>query len=472
MRKKIKINWEWLFLAVVFLTLTVWAVTAPYNSSPDEGMRYDIVRYLMNHGKLPVGYDPEIRNALWGISYAFNPIISYIFSAIFGKVVSIFTTSEWAVLIAARMVNVIFGTLSAWFTMKIGKMLFEKEAARFFTAWVVFLPGSIFIHTYVNNDSMAMFSSAWILYCWVRAIKEGWTKRVYLQLAVAMSFCVLSYYNAYGYLLCSAIFFVGMMMKCYEKQWDYKQMLQKGCIMLAIVAVLAGWWFVRNAIIYDGDILGSSTSSYYAEMYAVDELKPSNRITPLNLGMSLPAMFIWQPGEWPYNWIMTVLVSFVGTFGYLNIFMPEWWSKVYILVLVLGFLGNCLHVREHFFPASWNSKKKKEKEETGVVITRVTRKEKVWNKENWLRVCMLIAMSIPPILLVYYAYASEFQAQGRYVMPALIPIMYFVVLGFDNIISKFVKNEKIRTYVYRVGTGLVVASSVLVYLCVYLPAYK
>ncbi|MFQ6805813.1 MAG: hypothetical protein ACLRT5_14155 [Lachnospiraceae bacterium] len=40
----------WIFLAAVFVFITAWAVIQPFNSSPDESMRYDIVKYLVNHG--------------------------------------------------------------------------------------------------------------------------------------------------------------------------------------------------------------------------------------------------------------------------------------------------------------------------------------------------------------------------------------------------------------------------------------
>ena len=61
-----KIVPEILFLAAVFVFLLCWAVIQPLNASPDEGMRYQIVEYIMKHGSLPHGGDPEIRNEFWG----------------------------------------------------------------------------------------------------------------------------------------------------------------------------------------------------------------------------------------------------------------------------------------------------------------------------------------------------------------------------------------------------------------------
>ena len=159
-----------------FCILSFLALAAPFDASPDESMRYQIVEFIAKHGTLPDGRDPEIRNANWGISYAFNPILPYMAGAVFAKVVQVFTDSFRATVIAARMVNVLLGCGMAWFTWKIGELLFrKKETGRLFAVLVSFLPGTCFLFSYINTDGLALFTTAWILYCWCRACKEGWT---------------------------------------------------------------------------------------------------------------------------------------------------------------------------------------------------------------------------------------------------------------------------------------------------------
>ena len=94
----------WIFVLLVFVFYLSWALAAPFDASPDESMRYQIVEFIVKHGTLPDGRDPEIRNANWGISYAFNPILPYMAGAVFAKVVQVFTDSFRATVIAARMV--------------------------------------------------------------------------------------------------------------------------------------------------------------------------------------------------------------------------------------------------------------------------------------------------------------------------------------------------------------------------------
>ena len=42
-------------------------------------------------------------------------------------------------------------------------------------------------------------------------------------------------------------------------------------------------------------------------------------------------------------------------------------------------------------------------------------------------------MAIPVVLSAYNSYSSDFQAQGRYLMPALPALMIFVVKGYQQI---------------------------------------
>ena len=165
---------EILFVFGVFLFYFLWSCTQRYNFSADESMRYQIAQFIYEHGSLPRGDDPLIRNEDWGTSYAFNPILSYMASAVLMKGMSLFTTNEWMLLLSARFVNVLLGALMAWVVLKAAKLLFPRRYAWMFTALVVFLPGNVILYSYVNCDALAMCSTAIIFYSWVKAYKEGW----------------------------------------------------------------------------------------------------------------------------------------------------------------------------------------------------------------------------------------------------------------------------------------------------------
>ena len=47
-----------------------------------------------------------------------------------------------------------------------------------------------------------------------------------------------------------------------------------------------------------------------------------------------------------------------------------------------------------------------------------------WSKTGWFTWANVFALLIPNYLNAYYSYSSDFQPQGRYSMPMLIPLMY------------------------------------------------
>ena len=166
-----------ILVGLAFLIMFIWAMIGTMPTGPDEGMRYSVAQYLYkNPGKLPHGDDEAIRNARWGISYGFSPILSYMVSAVFMWMVSIITTEKMALLRAARMADVLFITAAAWMVLQIGKRLFSDKGQRWlFCVLVIFLPEFLFMGAYVNTDSLALMAGAMILLAWVRYLDEGWT---------------------------------------------------------------------------------------------------------------------------------------------------------------------------------------------------------------------------------------------------------------------------------------------------------
>lgn len=63
------------FLTVLFIFLLMWAFIQPYNASPDEDMRYQVVKYIINHNALPDGIfgdkESDMGNILWIQSLSF-----------------------------------------------------------------------------------------------------------------------------------------------------------------------------------------------------------------------------------------------------------------------------------------------------------------------------------------------------------------------------------------------------------------
>ena len=137
--------------------------------------------------------------------------------------------------------------------------------------------------------------------------------------------------------------------------------------------------------------------------------------------------------------------------------MPYTVSKLYMLFFAVG-NHQCIFVKETFDlrKKMYVAQRKAVGNDRWKIKTKVI--SRGWNKEGIFHLMMVFLIMIPVFLFLYYVYYSDNQPQGRYLMPALYPLMYFVTLGWNNILTKTVKNEKVRSLIYRVLTVLLVIS--------------
>ncbi len=430
-----------IFLIGLFCYYLIWTVSQPYNSCPDEGMKWDICKYIAEHNSIPDGRDESIRDSIWGISYAFQPILTYMICAVFVKIASIFTTQQFALVVAARLVSTISMTLTIYFVIKIANKLFKDKGIYkyLFIVFIAFQPITAFLASYINNDSTAILAISIIIYLWILGLESNWKTKHCILLGGAVGFCALTYYNAYGYILCSVLICLS---SAVLNKMDAKEIAKKALIVASVAFTVAGWWFVRNAIIYDGDILGTKTQNEYGDKYALEQYKPSVRKTPENSNESIWHMLNEDA------WANTTAKSFVGIFGYHSILMSNKIYYSYLGLWLIGGLGCLLKFKDLFIY---------KKEEKSKYI---------------LNYIFIIAIIIPILLSIIYSYTSDFQPQGRYIMGIIIPFVYFVVNGIQTMLEKFIKSEKIRNIIIIMIMLLIIAISFKAIFSYVIPAYN
>ena len=430
-----------IFLIGLFCYYLIWTVSQPYNSCPDEKMKWDICKYIAEHNSIPDGRDESIRDSAWGISYAFQPILTYMICAVFVKIASIFTTQQFALVVAARLVSTISMTFTIYFVIKIANKLFKDKGIYkyLFIVFIAFQPITAFLASYINNDSTAILAISMIIYLWILGLESNWKTKHCILLGGAVGFCALTYYNAYGYILCSVLICLS---SAVLNKMDAKEIAKKALIVASVAFAIAGWWFVRNAIIYDGDILGTKTQNEYGDKYALEQYKPSARKTPENSNESIWHMLNEDA------WANTTAKSFVGIFGYQSILMSNKIYYLYLSLWLIGGLGCLLKFKDLFIY---------KKEEKSKYI---------------LNYIFVIAIIIPILLSIIYSYTSDFQPQGRYIMGIIIPFMYFVVNGIQTMIEKFIKSEKIRNIIIIMIMLLIIAISFKAIFSYVIPAYN
>lgn len=435
---------EVIFILALFTFFMMWMLVQPFSVSPDEQMRYCIPKFIFEYGKLPHGGDERIRNMDWGNSYGFTPITSYIISALFMKIGGIFSTDSMFLVKCARFVNVLFGTATVYMFIRIGKRLFKNPYSWVFIVAASALPEFVFVNSYVNMDSMALFGCAFLFFMWLYGRDNNWNLKSIIGLGIAVSTCALSYYNTYGFVLCTIIYFIASIIinEHGNKDW-WKILVKKGLIVCAVVFVCCGWWFIRNYIIYDGDILGMTTCNEYGELYAKDYLKPSMIATPLSEGKTFIQMLL-------DGWLLVSGVSFFAVFGGMDVLLSFHAYKIYLVIVVVGMIG-----------LVFTGKKLFAVKEDGKLVDNL-----------WINLCAFFTIILTVGISSYYSYTSDYQPQGRYLLPMMVPLFYFLTMGYESILER-IKIKDIYKNIMIGGLGVVYVGLLLYsYFGVFAPTYR
>ena len=425
---------EKIILALVLILFTAVALTVTlmqsttidpplFTSPPDEEARYLVPKWIYEHGTLPTGLEAETRHAVYGeFSYAYLPGLSYIIMGYVMKLAGmLISTDPFVVMIAARCVNVLFGILTAVFIWLLARRIFNKERyVWLFVFAVTFLPQHLFIHTYVNTESLCMLSIAVIYHSLVRMIQDKPNTPALVEFAIGASILTLSYYNAYGVLVASVPIFISLYV-CRDSDTgkikaDMTKMLRQGGIIIAIWCVLCLWWFIRQGIIFDGDFLGMKIRN--ATLNAVGQ----------NILKDKGYTFIGMIMEFkPFR---SAFINFVATYGSCSI------------------LGNILIYRAYkaFYVI-------------GVILLAVSAVLKHKNTDYayklFLHGMLLIGDIITVGLWLYYCYCSDYQPQGRYVFPALFHLYWMMIKGYECGIELIPGSDKIKTAVCVCGCTVI-----------------
>ncbi|MFT5195963.1 MAG: hypothetical protein ACI9EW_001337 [Cellvibrionaceae bacterium] len=340
----------WLLLGIYVLLGFVMMLTNPLLESPDELLNYENMRTIIEHKALPVLQPGEM-------SKAHHPPLYYVIGAIITAPIPNenleamgdninrffgFRTYDFGVdnksqylhgsaaeawpwhdaalgLYLLRMLSIVFGTGGVLAVYKIGRTLFTDHTPALIAAAIVaFNPMYVYIQSSVHNDALTNFLAA----CTILSLVIYWQKPSMKQAAIVGTVCGLGILTKITFLFLGPVVFVVMAGRHFtwpsvgRKGWDWKGFIQSQSsapsllplqlfarnILVAglIVIVLAGWWFVRNQILY-----GEPTSM---------ELQAS----------------IWQPRpnspDWPaaFRELGYLRDSFWGAFGFGQIVFPRW----------------------------------------------------------------------------------------------------------------------------------------------------
>jgi hypothetical protein len=421
---------EILFLLFVFAVEAVLAANEAFGMMPDEFSHFEVVYYIYRHGIIPTGYEPQIQVPYWGASYAFQPVLAYMIQGWLMRFIDLFTDNIYILALSARLVDCIFGVIMAWFVRQISRLLWDGKSMQWlFTFMVVLLPENLYIHSYINTDSMAAMSVAIIIYAMLKGEEDDYSRRTMVLLSAGISICLLSYYNAYGAVLTAFICFVVHFLSAKR----YRAMWGKAGFVALLVAIMAGWWFIRSGILYNGDILGLHARSLATLTQAEAAYNPLTKKTFANTGRSVMDLLRSEYHTYVYH-------SFICTMGAMDLPTKLVFYQIDKVLLALAAVLCIVPVK------------------SSVVFWKDGRQKRT------IELLFAMDMIITASLHLLYSYAYDYQPQGRYLLPMLIPLMYFMTVGADKGGSLILR--VLRGRYARVGTAAVNAarSAIVIYI--------
>jgi 4-amino-4-deoxy-L-arabinose transferase-like glycosyltransferase len=200
----------------------------PIGASPDELSHLTYLNGIADHLRLPPAGEPERQ----------QPPLYYLLGAIVAKV-----SGDDARLI--RLVSVVLGVLTILVVYAVGRRLFPSRPllAVGAAALVGLLPEAQYLAGAVNDDNLAWLAGALLVLAGVVAMQSvRLTPRLALGVGFAVALAVLAKETVWTL---AALLLVLVAVR-FARQL---RATERAALILPVV-VFAGWWFVRNAVVF------------------------------------------------------------------------------------------------------------------------------------------------------------------------------------------------------------------------------
>lgn len=332
-----------LLLLNVALSLA-FSLVNPLYESTDELHNYRYIRYILATGKLPE-LDPDLpriqahhpplyyllgaaatfwipHDTPWHYEPVWNPFWGFHpwevgadnkNHYLHGPEESFPTRGTPLAARVARWVNVILGALTVLVTYAIARCILPDQTALTLgaTAMVAFNPQFLYLSGAVNNDVAAGLMGAAIVLACIVQVNRPLTDRSAALFGVLLGVALNVKFNLVFMLI--PVELTLAIAAWHNRSW--RQWLMAHLVLIAIVLALAGWWFVRNQVLYGEPTAIRRTNELWG-----------GRDPSRSWGTALI--------EVPYAWS-----SLWGRFGYGQIPMPDWIYTALGIVLAAASLG-------------------------------------------------------------------------------------------------------------------------------------
>lgn len=393
--------WRWILIGILcaFVVLSVqYNRETPYRTAgivqrtqvldvgaPDERQHANYVTRIQNGEGFPV-FDAKDPN-LYETYQSHQPPAYYLIAGGLARVMGADLTSSSGGF-GLRLLSTFFGIgtiLGVFFAARWG--LNRDDIALCAAAICAFLPMFLALHSAISNDPMLFCLCTWSLALCAYMIRLGWDLPRIMLLGAIVGLALLTKTTALALLIVVAISIVA------SKKLSHPKLIAWSAVVIPLV-VAAPWW-IRNM-------------NLYGDPFAMKAFKDAFT------GSAQASMFIESFGALDYwvNWVgWWTLRSFIGAFGYMDIFFSDTLYRMIVAIFLVGALAWAL---------------KRSKPETSATADPASRS------------FTIVAWCFFAIILGYFFMfnMTYFQAQARYLYPAIAPISIGLSVGLCSLMQK------------------------------------
>jgi 4-amino-4-deoxy-L-arabinose transferase-like glycosyltransferase len=310
---------------------------------------------------------------------------------IVGLIASPFPHDPRTLLYLARMVSVLLGAATVFFCWRATRWLApEKPTCALAAASAVLLmPQFNFNAATAGNDSAVNCASAAALAVWFQGLRQPGYDTWLLRAGTATGLAILAKLSGLALVPGLALVVVFRAWQVSESRDRWRRALRMGLGAAGMIVLIAGWWFLRNVIVY-----GDPTGLHDVNRFYRAHFSPFRPDRLSHWGLLL--MISWG--------------SFWGCFGWMDRPLPV---GLYLgTVLVTSYLL------------------------TLTLITAVKRAIRGPRLSATARQALLVMVSVMATLIglyLLYNLRVAFQAQGRYLFPAILPISLLLTWGLTTL---------------------------------------
>ncbi len=375
----------------------------PWNA-PDEPAHYNYVKYVATTGELPVLKPGDWNSALLdklksakfppsesidSIRYeSWQPPLFYLLASPIYDATARLPLEQrvdalrlLSVAISGVTVLLIFLAVRKVFP---GELPLQLAVAGF----AAFLPMRSAIAGSIDNDALAEMVSTLILLQLIWIISSGFGTRRAIFLGITLGAALLTKATIYEFVPLAVV--VAALSPLAKGKGGNNRWRLLG-ITVGVAAVISGWWFIRNAMVYGGvDIFGAARH----DQVVVGQPRTG------------------QVNAAALSYLGTTLFkSFWGQFGWMGVLIDERLYFVLEIVTGVAVFGLLL-----FF---W----------------RVVVSKGLLSPQQRAYLALMGAAIVLVLAVLGYYNLTFVQAQGRYLFPAILPIALFLMLGLRELMA-------------------------------------